>query len=156
MVMVRRVLVVGLLGILLVAGAIGLRASESSEAMNAIVAAYLDIQAQLVADKMDTVAARAHAIGQEAAKMGQPGAPIAAAAADLEKAADLKSARQAFGQLRDGVVEAAKTDGWKDVSGLKLAYCPMVKHTWLQTQDALQNPYYGQAMPGCGEFRKMQ
>jgi hypothetical protein len=42
------------------------------------------------------------------------------------------------------------------VSGLKVAYCPMVKHSWLQAENTLQNPFYGRAMPGCGEFRKMQ
>ena len=70
--------------------------------------------------------------------------------------ADLKAVREAFGPLSDAVVAAAKADGWTDVSGLKLAYCPMVKHTWLQTADSLQNPYFGKAMPTCGEFRPMQ
>jgi hypothetical protein len=152
----RKWLVVGLLGILPVAGAIGLRASDPSDTMKAIVTAYLDIQTQLVADKTDTIGVRAHAIGEQASRMGQAGAAMVAAAADVEKASDLKSARQAFGQLSDAVVAAAKADGWTDVSGLKLAYCPMVKHAWLQSQDALQTPDFGQAMPGCGEFRKMQ
>ena len=71
-------------------------------------------------------------------------------------ARDLKAAREAFAQLSEAVVAAAKKDGWTDVSGLKLAYCPMVKHSWLQSQDTLQNPYLGKTMLNCGEFRKMQ
>jgi Protein of unknown function (DUF3347) len=150
----RRVVIVGLLGVLALAGAV--RAAWASEPMKAIVAAYLDIQTGLVADKTDTIKARAHAIGEQAARMSDAGAALVKTAADLEKAADLKTMREAFGPLSDAVVAAAKADGWTDVSGLKLAYCPMVRHSWLQAQDTVQNPYLGKAMPGCGEFRKMQ
>ena len=146
----------GMLGIVLAAGIMAAEGSEPSEAMKAIVAAYLDIQTQLVADKTDSIGAQARAIGEQASRIGQPGAALAAAAGALEKAADLKAAREAFGPLSDAVIAAAKADGWTDVSGLKLAYCPMVKRSWLQAENTLQNPYYGRAMPACGEFRKMQ
>ena len=152
--MARRVLAVGIL-VGLVAG-IGVRAAAPSEAMKTIVAAYLEIQSQLVADKADTIKAQAHTIAAQAAVMGEPGSAIATAAADVEKAPDLKAAREAFAQLSEAVVAAAKNDGWTDVSGLKLAYCPMVKRSWLQSQDTLQNPYLGKTMLNCGEFRKMQ
>jgi hypothetical protein len=147
---------VGLFIFLMAAGAVRVGAVTPSEAMKAIVTAYLNIQSQLVADKSDTIKAQAHTIGAQASAMGEAGAAIASAAADIEKAVDLKATREAFGALSEAVVGAAKKDGWTDVSGLKLAYCPMVKHTWLQSQDTLQNPYVGKAMPGCGEFRKMQ
>ena len=81
---------------------------------------------------------------------------MASAAADLEKAGDIKAMRDAFGPLSDAVVSAAKADGWTDVKGLKLAYCPMVKRSWLQAGETIQNPYYGKSMPGCGEFKAMQ
>jgi Cu(I)/Ag(I) efflux system membrane fusion protein len=129
---------------------------EASEPMKAIVASYLEIQAQLAADKLDTVKAQAQTIGEQAAKLQQGGTAIATAAADLEKAGDIKAVRDAFGPLSAAVVAAAKADGWTDVSGLKLAYCPMVKQTWLQSGEAIQNPYFGKAMSTCGEFRKMQ
>jgi len=143
---------VAVLGVLAL---VGVRA-EASEPMKAIVASYLDMQQQLAGDKTDTVKAQAHAIGEQAAKLEKAGSAIVSAAANVEKAADLKAVREAFGPLSDAVVAAAKADGWTDVSGLKLAYCPMVKHTWLQTADSLQNPYFGKAMPTCGEFRPMQ
>jgi len=149
---VSRGVMVAALGLIAV---LGVRA-EASEPMKAIVASYLDIQQQLAGDRIDTVKAQAHAIGEQAAKLEKGGSAVVAAAAEVEKAADLKAVREAFGPLSDAVVAAAKADGWTDVSGLKLAYCPMVKHTWLQSGDSLQNPYYGKAMPSCGEFRKMQ
>jgi hypothetical protein len=142
-----------------VAGAIVLAAAlalQASEPMKAIVASYLDIQTQLVANKTDTVKARAHAITEQAGRMGKAGAAVAKAAADVEKAGDIKAIREAFGPLSEAVVAAARADGWTDVSGLKLVYCPMVKQHWLQKGDAIQNPYYGQAMAGCGVFKAMQ
>ena len=72
--------------------------------------------------------------------MGEPGARVSKAAASVEKAADMKATREAFATLSDAVVAAAKADGWTDVSGLKLAYCPMVKHSWLQKGETMQNP----------------
>jgi len=154
--MAKRVLGVGIIVGLVACSAIHVRAAAPSEAMKAIVAAYLEIQSQLVADKADTIKAQAHAIGAQAAAMGEPGSAIATAAADVEKAADLKATREAFGPLSEAVVAAAEKDGWTDVSGLKLAFCPMVKRSWLQSQDTLQNPYLGKTMLNCGEFRKMQ
>ncbi len=149
--MLQRVMVLGLLGVLTV----GLRAAPS-EAMKAVVTAYLDIQTQLAGDTMDTVPARARTIGEHAAQMGQPGTAIAVAAAAVEKATDLNAAREAFGGLSDAVIAAAKADGWADVKDLKLAYCPMAKRSWLQAQPTVENPYYGKAMSNCGEIRKLQ
>ncbi|MEO7274568.1 MAG: DUF3347 domain-containing protein [Vicinamibacterales bacterium] len=148
----RRGTIAAVLGFIAV---VGVRV-EASEPMKAIVASYLDIQSQLVADKIDTVKAQARTIGAQAAKLEKGGGAIVAAAAEVEKAADIKAVREAFGPLSAAVVDAAKADGWSDVSGLKLAYCPMVKQTWLQSGEAIQNPYFGKAMATCGEFRKMQ
>ena len=69
-------------------------------------------------------------------------------------APDLKAAREAFGPLSDAVVAAAKAEGWKDLGDVKLAYCPMVKRSWLQKDEKINNPYYGTAMATCGEFKK--
>ena len=150
--MLKRLMVLALLG----AVTVGVAAAPPTEAMKAIVAAYLDIQTQLAGDKIDTVKARAHTIGEQAAQMGQPGTAVGAAAAEVEKARDLNAVRDAFGALSDAVIEAAKADGWSDVTGLKLAYCPMLKRSWLQAEDTVRNPYYGKAMSNCGELRKLQ
>jgi Protein of unknown function (DUF3347) len=156
MTMRGRFAVLGLLVTLMAAGAVRVVAGTPSEPMKAIVTAYLEIQSQLVAEKSDTIKAQAQAIAVQAAGMGEAGAAIASAATNVEKASDLKATRQAFGPLSEAVIAAAKKDGWTDVSRLKLAYCPVVKQSWLQSQDTIQNPYVGKAMPGCGEFRKMQ
>lgn len=129
----------------------GLAAAQ--DRLPAIVAAYLDVQARLADDQTDGIAAQARAIGEQAGAMGAPGERIAAAAARLEKASTLEAAREAFAPLSDAVVAAASAAGWKGLDAVKLAYCPMARHSWLQKGDAIRNPYYGKAMANCGEFR---
>jgi hypothetical protein len=51
-------------------------------------------------------------------------------------------------------IAAGKAEGWKDVPDVKEAYCPMVKKSWLQKDGSIRNPYYGPAMPTCGEFKQ--
>ena len=120
----------------------------ASEPMKAIVAAYLEIQSQLAADKTDTVKEKARAIVEQAARLPQAGTAVAAAAAGVEKAADITAVRDAFGGLSTAVIAAAKADGWTDVSGLKMAYCPMVKQSWLQAQDRSASRTPGSRLQG--------
>jgi Protein of unknown function (DUF3347) len=126
----------------------------ASDAMKAIADSYLQIQSQLVNDKMDAVKPAAQAIVDQAARMGEAGHEIEKAARTIALASDLKAAREAFGPLSDAVIAAAKAEGWKDLSGLKVAYCPMAKRSWLQKEDSIRNPYYGTAMSTCGEFKE--
>ena len=127
---------------------------HASDAMKAIIASYLDIHARLFTDKMDGVKPAAAAIAVQASSMGAGGATMAAAAKRVEAAADLKTAREAFGALSDAVIAAGKAEGWKDVPDIKMAYCPMVNKSWLQKDASIRNPYFGPMMPTCGEFKK--
>jgi hypothetical protein len=144
---------------IVVCGLIGVAAwarLDGSEAMKAIVGSYLEIQTQLVADRTDTIKTQAQLIAEQAGRMGPSGAEIAKAAAELQKAGDLKATRDAFGALSEAVIAAAKADGGKDLGNVKLAFCPMVKKRWLQKGDAIQNPYFGKSMADCGELKKLQ
>ena len=138
-------------GLCIVAGA---HVVQASDAMKAIVGSYLEIHAQLAADKVDGVKASATALAARAEGLGEAGAVMVKTARTVGAAADLKAAREAFGDLSDAVVAAAKAEGWKDLADVKLAYCPMVKRSWLQKDEKISNPYYGTAMPTCGEFKK--
>jgi hypothetical protein len=136
---------------LIVAGAV----IQGSESLKAIVDSYVTIQSQLAADKIDDVKAPARAIAAQAATMGSAGLDIAKAASSLERASDLTSARDAFSTLTEAVMAAGKAEGWKDVEGVRLAFCPMVKRSWLQKEGQIRNPYYGTSMATCGEFKKL-
>jgi hypothetical protein len=127
----------------------------ASESLKAVVESYVTIQSQLAADKVADVKAPARAIAARAATMGKEGADLAKAANSLEQASDLKSARDAFGALTDAVIAAGKAEGWKDVEGVRLAFCPMVKQSWLQKEQQIRNPYYGSGMLTCGEFKPL-
>ena len=146
-----RAFAVAVAGICLASGAATLYASD---ALKAIVGSYLEIHAQLASDKIDGIKASATALATRAESMGEAGAPMAKAAKVVAAAPDLKAAREAFGPLSDAVVSAAKAEGWKDLGDVKLAYCPMVKRSWLQKDEKINNPYYGTAMATCGEFKK--
>jgi uncharacterized protein DUF3347 len=130
---------------------IGLRASD---AMKAIVGSYLEIQGQLAANKVEGIKPAAKAIGEQAARMGTEGAAIVTAAKAMQEAADLKTAREAFGSLSDAVIAAGTAEGWKDIPDLRVAYCPMIRKSWIQKDDAIKNPYYGPSMLTCGEIKK--
>jgi membrane fusion protein, copper/silver efflux system len=133
---------------------VGAASLQASDAMKAIVGSYLEIHAQLTADKIDGIKTPANALASRAEAMGPSGAAMVKAANAVAASADIKAARDAFGSLSDAVVAAAKAEGYKDLGDVKLAYCPMVQKSWLQKGDQIQNPYYGQAMSSCGEFKK--
>ena len=128
-------------------------AVHASDAMKAIVNSYFEMDAALAADRTDALQPAVRAIAEQAGRMGAEGSAILSAAQAVEKAADLKAARVAFGDLSDAVIAAAKAEGWKDLPDVKVAYCPMVKRSWLQKSDKIENPYYGPAMLTCGEIK---
>src|SRR5262249_48648119 len=112
---------------------------------------YFRIQDALVDDRLDTIKADAALVEQHATTLGDDGKGIATAAAELGRAADLAAARLAFGKLSDAVIaysERTRTSPGDDVVTM---YCPMVKKSWMQKGEKVRNPYYGKAMPGCGE-----
>lgn len=130
--------------------------AQASESTKAVVDSYLQIHAALSADKVDGVKPAAAAIAIAAARMGSPGDAIVKAAKTMETAADLKAAREALGPLSDAVIAAVSADGWKDVPGVKIGYCPMVKKYWVQKDGEVHNPYYGSQMLTCGELKDVK
>ena len=125
----------------------------AAEVSRAVVDPYLKIQTALVHDSIDDLAARADAIATAARTLGAAGEPIQAAATGLAAATDLVDARAKFGALSEAM-ESYRKDlhlAWPE--GVRLAYCPMVRKSWLQQGPRIANPYYGREMPTCGSFR---
>ena len=127
---------------------------RASDAVKSIVKSYLEIHSALVSDKTDGVKAAAAAIGAQAERMGAKGEAMAKAAKTVEQSADLKAARQAFADLSDAVIAAARAESWADVPDANVAYCGMAKHYWIQNGEQIRNPYYGSRMLTCGEIQK--
>ncbi len=113
---------------------------------------YLQIQTALAADSLSGAQAAARTLSGQAARLGPALKAVLAPANTLAAAADIKAARAAFGDLSDAIVAIAGSgSGGK---GVRVAYCSMVKRSWLQKDGEIANPYYGSAMLRCGEFTK--
>jgi HPt (histidine-containing phosphotransfer) domain-containing protein len=115
---------------------------------------YVRMQVALAADKTDSLKQDAVDLATAAATLGAPAAKLANAARQLERAADLKAARAAFGEVSNALVAYAKATGSTNPAGVKTAFCPMANKSWLQKGETIQNPYYGTEMLECGEWRK--
>jgi hypothetical protein len=92
-------------------------------------------------------------LGHEAAKLGPAGATIARAASDLENQTTLAEARADFGNVNDAVIAYLHAGGLSP-GGVRIAYCPMARRSWLQRDGAINNPYFGSRMLDCGAFTK--
>jgi hypothetical protein len=75
---------------------------------------------------------------------------VASSAKALVTASSLDSARTAFAGVSEAMIayrRAMKADR------PAVAYCSMVKHSWLQSEGPISNPYVGREMATCGEFK---
>jgi hypothetical protein len=133
---------------------IGPSLAQAAEAPRALIQPAIDIQVSLAQDKMDDVGKNAALVEAEAARLGAPAARIVAVAKQLEKTTKLADARVAFGALNEAIVAYMDAQKLSPASGIRIAFCPMVKKPWLQRDGELRNPYYGSAMLTCGSFTK--
>jgi hypothetical protein len=127
--------------------------AAGSQMPASIVDPYLKVQTSLAQDRVDDVRAGAGEIATAATSLGAPAMKIDTAAVQLASAGDLADARQKFGTLSDAVITYMDGMHLKAPDGVRTAYCPMAKKSWLQKGDTLANPYYGTSMPTCGEFK---
>jgi len=136
----------------------GILATGSLEAStDSLLGQYYKIQQSLSSDSTAGVAdaaAQIEKIGKKDAASSHAGRErllaLAAAAAKL-KAADLKAPVTAFGELSDQMIAVVKETGAKTNPPYQV-YCPMAKKSWLQAGAKVKNPYYGSAMPTCGQI----
>lgn len=115
---------------------------------------YIKLQTALAQDSTQdvqkTAAAMAKAIREDSMKMLSP--EVAQQAEALANAKDIEAAREAFKPLSQSLIEYLKAQ--KVPSGTyHEVYCPMAMASWLQTGKTVANPYFGQAMLRCGQFK---
>jgi Cu(I)/Ag(I) efflux system membrane fusion protein len=113
---------------------------------------YIQIQTALAADSLSGAQTAAKTLSAQAAKLGPALKVVLVPADKLAAATDIKIARAAFGELSNVMLGLAG-DGTGG-KGVRVAYCPMVKKSWLQKDGEIANPYYGSSMLRCGEFTK--
>lgn len=126
----------------------------TADVANDLVAPYLRVQTALANDSTATIKADADQIAAEAARLGEPGEAMKAAATELANAADVHKARAAFGRLSDALVKYSEGEHAPLGADLNVAYCPMVKKSWVQKGSTVANPYGGKSMQSCGQVTK--
>lgn len=70
----------------------------------------------------------------------------------ISQSKDLNQQREKFATLSATMVELAKTAKLSD-EPVYQQYCPMKKASWLSSDKAIKNPYYGSAMLTCGTVK---
>jgi hypothetical protein len=129
-------------------------AGRAAEVSAALIQPALDIQVSLASDAMDGVQQNAALVEAEAVRLGAPASRIAGAARQLTKTRKIEDARVAFGAMSEAIVAYMDAQKLSPASGVRVAFCPMVKKPWLQKDGELRNPYYGRSMLTCGSFQK--
>ncbi|MBI2518605.1 MAG: efflux RND transporter periplasmic adaptor subunit [Opitutae bacterium] len=68
---------------------------------------------------------------------------------------DLKAARRDFAYFSTAIADLARENHLHHTGGLHIFQCPMAPGIgtgrWLQRSGEIKNPFYGAAMPGCGD-----
>lgn len=128
-------------------------AKEPMQPIPSVLDNYAKIEAALANDSLTGVPEAAQSISKLVAgyDMKMLPAPVATQADALAKAKDLAAARDAFKPLSTSLISYLSKE--KVQTGrYYAAYCPMAKASWLQTDKAIKNPYYGKSMLTCGQI----
>lgn len=132
----------------------GQEASLKSAQQNtqSLATPYLAIQKSLSEDSFEGISKQAlplvEVVNNSEVEKGLK-EKIKTSAETLSKTTNLESARSEFKKLSQLMVRWHAT---AKPEGVKVAYCSMVKGSWLQKEEALANPYYGSKMLRCGEW----
>lgn len=131
-------------------------AKELMQPIPSVLERYSKIEAALASDSLNGVPEAAQAIFRLVAgdEMKMLPAEVATQADAVAKAKDLAAVREAFKPLSTSLIQYLQ---WEKVQTGRYyeAYCPMAKASWLQTDKAIKNPYYGKSMLTCGEIKKV-
>jgi len=71
----------------------------------------------------------------------------------ISQTKDIKLQREKFISLSDNMVALAKSSKLS-ADPVYQQYCPMKKASWLSSNKAIKNPYYGNAMLTCGSIKE--
>jgi hypothetical protein len=125
-----------------------------AQPVQAVFDSYITVQVALAQDSLKGVAtaatAMAKAIQGDSTKTLLP--KVAQQTQALANAKDLATARDAFKSLSDSLIQYLK-DQKIPAGSYYVAYCPMAKASWLQTDKTIMNPYMGKGMIHCGQIK---
>ncbi len=73
--------------------------------------------------------------------------------AGIAKSKVLKAQREQFAALSTNIIALAKTTKLS-AEPAYVMFCPMKKSSWLSSEKAVKNPYFGSAMLACGSVKE--
>ncbi len=117
---------------------------SSASASQDVLSHYLSMQSALARDSMKHVSISAQAVAEAVRRDETRSLPTAVAdqAEAVAKAKDLAKARQAFKPLSESLIAHLKSSSAPPGTYFEI-YCPIAKAGWLQTGEAVKNPYLG-------------
>lgn len=143
--------------------------STFRESLRPVAQAYLDAQSQLAADEIDAarrslgeLAKRANEASPEGSRQAleawqRVASKLVGHSRHGASSSDEGDLRQAFEHVSTQMTELLRVFGNPLDTTVRLAFCPLAFDSkgaeWIQEDEALANPYYGQAMLRHGEFR---
>ncbi len=113
-----------------------------------LLAAYVKVAEALAADDLATAKSAATVLSDRAGINDQ--FQITKQATVVAKAVDISAAREAFKPLSLSIEPLAVGE-----KGYTIMTCSMANADWVQASGDVKNPYLGQAMPTCGEPKKI-
>lgn len=142
--------------------------SEIVKQVSDFLPSYFQLSESLAADQFETAKAAALQLSQQIqatvaadhdSKAGelwrQETIDLENIAKKLAEAPDLKALRNVFALLSESMIAIQRTFAGERQSALYLLHCPMAFEgrgaSWLQTDDAVRNPYYGASMLKCAD-----
>jgi Cu(I)/Ag(I) efflux system membrane fusion protein len=141
---------------------------EFKKQMDAVFAAYFEIQQALSQDRFEGAQQAAKKLDQSlnAVEMRllkgavheawmQEANVLRSSAQEIAGAKNIEAARTAFNLLSDSLYAAAKQFGTSGSQTILRFHCPMAAGGkgayWLQNKPGTENPYYGSSMFACGD-----
>lgn len=125
-----------------------------AQPVQAVFDSYITIQGALAQDSLKGVSSAATAMAKaiQGDSKQTPSPKVAQQTQALANAKDLETARDAFKSLSDSLIQYLK-DQKVPAGAYYVAYCPMAKASWLQTDKSIMNPYMGKGMIHCGQIK---
>jgi hypothetical protein len=121
-----------------------------------LLSTYYNVKDALVAGKAQDAASKAAGFVKIAQTADAKILPeenrkaLLKSAGDIAGTMDIKKQREYFAILSEQLIAVAEVSKLSQQPIYK-AYCPMKKSSWLSSEAAIKNPYYGNAMLTCGK-----
>jgi len=135
----------------------GIAQAAEPSPVDSMLSEYFVIQSSLAKDTTTNVAPSAAKIAELSGKVPAKSEAAKTALEEIRKAAsaiktaDLKTARNHFGELSKRMTAYLQA-AFPGERKANQYYCSMAKKGWLQPDKGVRNPYYGSSMLKCGEL----